>query len=66
MSYFEGVLPFLVQGSYRLSSEHVSGIFLQLIGLALGNTSAKAAPVKGEEKGEKVSNKGSQCCTIHC
>ena len=51
------MLPFLVQGSYRLSSEHVSGIFLQLIGLALGNSFSKSSSSgKGEEKKDKTSS----------
>ena len=52
------MLPFLVQGSCRLSSEHVSGMLLQLIGLALGNSSQKSTSSKVEDRPEKVGNKG--------
>eukprot|EP00795_Rhopilema_esculentum_P010771 gene10771-19563_t len=46
------------KGSCRLSSEHVSGMFLQLIGLALGNSSQKSTSSKVEDRPEKAGNKG--------
>ena len=50
-----------------MSSEHVSGIFLQLIGLALGNSSSKSSSSgKGEEKKDKTSGIDLLSCIAVC
>ncbi len=46
-----------MQASFQLSSEHVSGILLQLIGLAVGSTK-QASSNKDEEKEGKTINAG--------
>eukprot|EP00794_Sanderia_malayensis_P006454 gene6454-7186_t len=57
----KGVLPFLVQASCQLSSEHVSGIFLQLIGLALGNSCAKQGSSTKEKSNDEEDVKALVC-----
>ena len=55
--FISGVLPFLLQVSYLLS-EHVSGIILQLIGLALVGPTKESSSAQEDGKQEKLPKKG--------